>query len=290
MRVKDLLQWATNELQQCGIEEPLSDARLLLEDCLEKSRTEIILLSDSQVDSDQYKIYLQLIERRKRRQPVAYILGQCEFWSLPFYVTPDVLIPRPETEFLIDRVLALAKNSNITSGKILDLCCGSGVIAIVLARETGEKIVAIDISAGALRVAKLNGSCHDVISSVDFIQADLFSALLMKRKFSLVVANPPYVSSFEIDNNLQPEVAWFEPHLALDGGERGMEIINKIRRFLPFVLKRRGEVFMEIGAGQGEEVRQIFEEKYGDSPPFGLVEILVDYAGRDRVLHAELDS
>lgn len=288
MRVKELLQFGIIELERSGVAEASTDARLLLENCLGKSRTEIFLLGDSMVDPHSHKDYLHFIDRRKKREPVSYIIGQCEFWSLPFCVTPDVLIPRPETEFLIDRVLSLTKKSNFTAGKILDLCCGSGVIAVVLARETGERVTAIDISAGALEVAKTNRHQNDVASEVDLIQADLFTALLEKRNYSLIVSNPPYVSRFDIDNNLAPEVAWFEPRLALDGGKKGMEVIQRIRNYLPLFLRPEGEVFIEIGADQGQEVQHLFEERSDFFPNFCSVEILNDYAGRDRVVHAEL--
>lgn len=288
MILKELLQSAAGELEQAGIENGLDNARLLLESCLGKNRTEIFLSANSRVNSARQAIYRQLVDRRKRREPVAYILGECEFWSLPFYVTPDVLIPRPETEFLLDRVLSLTKSTNLISGRILDLCCGSGIIAIVMAKETGNKIIALDISGGALQVAKINAQRHKVNTSVDFVQSDLFSSLLLKAEFSLIVSNPPYVSRFDLDNNLEPDVACFEPHLALDGGDRGLEVIRKMRQILPFILKPGGEVYIEIGEDQGDEVRTLFLEATEGSPPFDLVEILVDYTGRDRVLHGIL--
>jgi len=290
MRVKDLLQSGITELRRLAVVEFSTDARLLLESCLGMSRTEIFLLQDSEVDTDRQKRFYEFIERRKKREPIAYILGQCEFWSLPFSVTPDVLIPRPETEFLLDRVLSLSQKSNFRSGRILDLCTGSGVIAVVLARETGEKVVAIDISTGALRIARFNGCSHTVPGSIDFVQADLFSALSENRRFSLIVSNPPYVSRFDLENSLESEVALFEPHIALDGGEKGLEIICRIRKTVPCILQPGGEIFIEIGADQGDDVRRIFETSMDDFPDFKLVEILADYSGRDRVVHGVLDD
>ncbi len=288
MRVKELLKSGIMELEQSGVVEASTDARLLLENCLGKRRTEVFLLAESEVDATRQEQYRQYIDRRKKREPVGYILGQCEFWSLPFFVTPDVLIPRPETEFLIERTLSLTKKSNFSSGKILDLCSGSGVIAIVLVKETGKRVVGIDISSYALLVARLNSRRHDVLSEIDFIQADLFSCLLQNQKFSLIVSNPPYVSRFDLDNNLEPEVARFEPYLALDGGKRGLDVIKKIRNILPSMLKPGGEIFIEIGADQGRDVRHLFEKRVRGQADFSLVEILVDYGGRDRILHAML--
>ncbi|MBW1636345.1 MAG: HemK family protein methyltransferase, partial [Deltaproteobacteria bacterium] len=167
---------------------------------------------------------------------------------------------------------------------------GSGVIAVVLAKETGERVVAIDISADALRVARTNDRRHAVPGTIDLIRADLFSPLLERQNFSLIVSNPPYVSRFDVCNSLEPEVAHFEPHIALDGGEKGVEIISRIREKLPLILKSGGEVFMEIGADQGDYVRQLFETGITGLPDFCRVEIRVDYGGRDRVLHAVLGS
>lgn len=282
--------WGTTELEAAGVADPCHDARLLLEYCLGKNRTELFLCADYKVHSDKLNHYQQFINCRKKRKPIAYIVGQCEFWSLPFYITPDVLIPRPETEFLLDRVLSLTERANLRSGKILDLCSGSGVIAVVLARETGKRIVALDISHGALCVAKNNARHNKVASLVDLIQADLYSGLLLKQHFSLIVSNPPYVSHFDVKNSLQPEVAGFEPHLALDGGEEGLEVIYKIRNMAPLVLRPGGEIFLEIGADQGKAVKELFLYEKSNLPHFDLVEILVDYAGRDRVLHAVLSK
>ena len=209
---------------------------------------------------------------------------------MPFWVTADVLIPRPETEFLLDRVLALTNPENLQKGPILDLCCGSGVIATVLAKEIGQTIYASDISNNALAVAKKNIIRHRLNFLVFLVQGNLLSPFSMEGKFSLVVSNPPYVSSFDIANKLAPEVAVFEPHLALDGGVKGLELIKEIRGRLPMVLRPGGECFIEIGADQGELVRGLFWEKVAGLADFQQVDILVDYAGRDRVVHARLEK
>lgn len=266
------------------------DARLLLEYCTGKSRTEIFLDGGSEVNQQLLDTYSQLLERRTKREPIAYILGEQEFWSLPFFVTSDVLIPRPETEFLLDRVLALTVSENLQKGPVLDLCCGSGVIATVLAKETGRTIYASDISKKALDVTRKNVKRHSLGSRVVLVQGDLFSHFSEESNFSLIVSNPPYVSSFDVANSLSPEVGVFEPHLALDGGVEGLEFIKEIRDGLPKVLCPGGQCFMEIGADQGEAVRLLFLEKVAGLPGFQHVEILVDYAGRDRVVHVRLEK
>lgn len=287
MRLAELLKYAVDQLAEAGVPEYQLDARLLLEGCLDITRTEIFLNGQVEVDEASQERFLECIERRKKREPVAYILGEQEFWSMPFYVSPAVLIPRPETEFLLDRVFALTLPENFRRGAVLDLCCGSGVIATVLAKETGKRIIASDISIAALQVAGKNLQRHHLAGQVDLVQGDLLTPFRQGGNvFSLIVANPPYVSNIVVQSGLEPEVARHEPHLALDGGEDGLAIIEKLRLTLPRVLCPGGQFFMEIGADQGEAVRRIFSADLRDSPGFHNVELLVDYAGRDRVVHA----
>lgn len=283
MRITELLHFGIKELAQAGVREAELDARILLEAATGLSRTGIFLDPNCKVNSTNRHKYLELLERRKQREPVAYILEEREFWSLPFFVSPAVLIPRPETEFLLDRVFALTDRENFKRGALLDLCCGSGVIAIVLAKETGEKIIASDISGKALEVAMSNVNRHQLVGQVQPIQSDLLESF--NRVFSLIVSNPPYVVRDDVHYNLEPEVAKFEPHLALDGGENGLEMIKKIHNRIDQVLLPGGQFFMEIGAEQGEAVRQLFTGGKCGIGNFQQLEILKDYAGRDRVVH-----
>jgi release factor glutamine methyltransferase len=288
MKLAELLCDGVAELRKAGVPEYELDAMLLLQHCSGKSRTEIYLSGNSEIPAALKKEFETLLNRRKLREPVAYIIGECEFWSLPFLVNRDVLIPRPETEFLLDRVLALTDPHNFDRGKILDLCCGSGVISTVLALETGKYVVASDISAGALRVAMININAHCQGHLVHLVQGNLLSCFPHSQNFSLVVSNPPYVSNIEVAGELAPEVVEYEPHLALAGGDRGMEMIERIRCDLPGMLMHGGQCFLEIGAGQGREVADLFRQKNPGCPDFQHVEILQDYAGRDRVVHARL--
>lgn len=286
MRVFELVRQAIGELAGVGIEEGDTDVQLLLGHCLGKSRTELFLAADEDISDHDLKNFQNLLQRRKMREPLAYILGEREFWSLPFTVSPAVLIPRPETEFLLEQALAAVHRKNLPEGRILDLCCGSGVIAVVLALELGRKVTAVDISSSALRVARENCLRHGVGEKVNLIQADLLGAFSPHPSFSLVVSNPPYVSRLEVQQGLEPEVALYEPHLALDGGERGLDVIQRIRDGLPGCMLPGGEVFIEIGADQGPEVQRLFAGIPGAAARYNNVEILKDYAGRDRVLHA----
>jgi release factor glutamine methyltransferase len=289
MRLVDLLRYGEAALLGVGVTDYELDARLLLEHCTGKNRTEIFLSGDLEVDLEVQKFYLKLLEQRKLRKPVAYILGEQEFWSLPFYVSPDVLIPRPETEFMLDMVLAITEPDNFNKGYIVDLCCGSGVIATVLGKETGKRVLALDISHKALEMARKNSIRHGLDSFVMLIQGHLLSPFA-DQKFSLIVSNPPYVSSFDVQNNLMPEVVEYEPHLALDGGAKGLDCIREIRDGLPRVLIPGGQCFIEIGADQGESVKKIFSENVLGQPAFQEIQILVDYAGRDRVVYARLEQ
>jgi len=288
MRLRELLHFGEMELRAASVPEAPLDARLLLQHCTGKRRTEIFLESEAEVDQEIQQSYQLLLLRRKKREPIAYILGEQEFWSLPFYVSPDVLIPRPETEFLLDRVFALTDPENFQKGYILDLCCGSGVIATVLGIETGKTIFASDISREALEMTRKNAQRHHLDATLILVQGDLLSPFKGHGQFSLIVSNPPYVSCVDLAQNLMPEVEAYEPHLALDGGIHGLERIEEVCDGLPHVLCPGGECFIEIGADQGEAVKTLFEKKGAGRSGFQQVEILIDYAGRDRVVHARL--
>jgi release factor glutamine methyltransferase len=290
MRVVELIRSAVEELAQVGIEGSETDVNLLLGHCLNKTRTELFLAAYEEVPETVCTTFFDLLRRRKRREPLAYILGEREFWSLPFFVSQAVLIPRPETEFLVEQVLIAYRKKTFPKGQILDLCCGSGAIAVVLARELERDVTAVDLSAPALAVAKKNCSRHLPADRVNLIQADLLSAFANKRMFSLVVSNPPYLSSNDVRQNLEPEVACYEPHLALDGGEHGLDVIERIRDGLPPVMAPGGEIFIEIGADQGEKVRDMFMKPIDSVEIFQNIAILKDYAGRDRVLHATINE
>lgn len=284
MQVKEILAESADLLQKAGVDEYELDARLLLEYVLEKNRTELFLAAEEDLSVDNLDRYKAMIARRAKREPVAYILGEQEFWSHTFTVTPDVLIPRPETEFLLEQVLSLTEPENFERGCIVDLCCGSGVIAAILALEKDHLVYAVDLSMGALQVAKGNLCRHNLTKKVQLIQGDLLASFSRRSNCSLIVSNPPYVSHNDVIGNLAPEVGVFEPHLALDGGDRGMDLIEIIYHQLQEVLLPGGQFFMEFGADQGKEVTQLFSGN--NNSYFSTVEIIQDYAGRDRVLHA----
>ncbi len=290
MQIHEVLEKASALLAGCSIDTPQLDAGLLLGHCLQKSPTALYLMARDELDSSIEEQFFSLLHRRGQREPLAYILGVQEFWSLDFLVTPDVLIPRPETELLIEEGITAWRESPGFRGAILDLCTGSGVIAIVLAKELQQPVIAVDLSIDALQVARKNAELHGVSHLVSFIQSDLLSALSCRPYFSLVLSNPPYVSIQELTAGLQPEVDQYEPHLALDGGDRGMAILRKIHDQLPQRLFPGANLLMEIGADQGDELLAMFAAKEGSPEFFTEFRVKKDYGHHDRIFHAKVNA
>lgn len=284
MKIRDLYSNVTACLQAGCILEPEIEAELLLEHVLNKRRVQLFLAGAEDVPAEKIHYLDELLARRLKHEPLAYIFGEKEFWSLPFKVTPDVLIPRPETEQLLEVIIQTVQAEHeFCDGRILDLGVGSGVISIVLALELPRsEIIGIDRSIEALKVAAYNAKLHGVAQKVHFVCADWFAALRMDRRFGLVVSNPPYVASEDF-YSLQPELD-FEPRRALDGGEKGLQEIERIIPSLSRVLLPGGWFFMEIGAKQGDYLCECFAAM----PEYGDVKVHKDYAGLSRIFQARL--
>lgn len=293
MQIKKVFQNAVQRLQEANIPEAELDVSLLLSHALKMNRTAVLLAGDRGLNNIQFETFERNITRRLAREPLAYIIGEKEFWSLPFMVTKDVLIPRPETEFLLEKTLDVLKSeagSCEQTIRILDLGTGSGVLAIILALELATvKITALDYSYNALQVALHNATKHQVAEKIDFINCNWFDAIAAKAEFDIVISNPPYVAREILrkpfgknTGSLQPEVGDYEPRLALDGGERGLQEISRIAAESGKVLKPCGWLFMEIGGDQQEEVFEIFKR----TAAYDSLEIFNDYAGLPRVLQA----
>jgi len=287
--IRELLQQACLRLENTGVETPDLDSALLLGHCLDKSRTALYLLAETELSSDNEHLFESLLKRREKREPLAYILGTQEFWSLDFLVNSDVLIPRPETELLLETALGFATKMSQPHGLLVDLCCGSGVIAVVLAKELGRKVLAIDLSMEAIVVARENARRHGVLHLVSFLQSDLLSGLIAEPCVSLLVSNPPYVSREDMAQGLQIEVQHYEPHLALDGGEKGLEIIQRIREELPPRLMTGAHLLIEIGSGQGHDLLSLFGKENSSKTEFTDLWVKNDYADHERIFHAKLD-
>lgn len=268
-------------LSSAGIENARLDAEVLLRHVMGIEKAQLYLRMDEATNSQVEHQFWELLRRRARREPVAYITGRKEFWSLDFYVTPDVLIPRPETELLVDAVLEQMCQRLKSRPKIIDLGTGSGVIAVCLAKELPEaRISAVDISGAALQVAGANAERHGVADRIRFLHGDLFAPLAEEQeRFDLAVANPPYVRSGDV-TKLEPEIREWEPVVALDGGGDGLDVYRRIARQCRSHLTATGHVLVEIADAMGPAAVQIFADAGGFEP----ARLLRDYGGRDRVL------
>jgi len=290
MLIHQLLQQGQTELENNGVNTAILDAQLLLGHCLQKSRSQLFLAAAHHVEQSDYRLFWSFIDRRKKHEPVAYILGEREFWSLPFFVNTDVLIPRPETEFLLATVLKHVKSEQLEISKAVDLCSGSGVISVVLAIELRTKVYAIDCSEKALIVTAKNCRRHGVEKLVAPIGSDLFEGVSSDNTFSLIVSNPPYISREEMSCELDSEVIDYEPHVALDGGHDGLNLIRRIVGNILQYLTPNGMFFMEFGADQGHQVENLFSSAQNGQRFFETVTIYKDYSDRDRVLFAKVNN
>jgi release factor glutamine methyltransferase len=284
MQLTRLFRQTVARLRQAGIEEPESDVYQLFSYCFGLSRSEFIMQGDREAEPAMASCLEKMVARRLTREPLQHITGHREFWSLDFHVSPAVLIPRPETEFLVDRVVAQARTGDMPAGPFVDMCTGSGVIAVVLARELGRPVVAVDSSVPALEVAAANIARHRQKGGVSLLGSDLFSAFRQGPCFACCVANPPYITEEEFPH-LQPEVRDWEPRSALLAGRQGLDIIRRLAADAPSYLQPGGWLFMEIGAGQGEAVQALFS-----AAPQAYEEPVVhpDWSGRARVLQARI--
>lgn len=286
MTILKLYQSVVARLKDALIEYPEAEADLLVGHVFEKNRAGIFLAKNEEASSQKIDQIESLLQRRLKREPLAYVLGEKEFWSLSFKVTPDVLVPRPETEQFLEVVLdTISSDKKNITGSVLDLGVGSGVISVILARELPDaKIIGIDRSINALQVARENVMMHDVQSRVHFLCGDWLSPLKSERRFRVVVSNPPYVSSADL-SDLQPELA-FEPRWALDGGRQGLDEIKRIIPEVNKILLPGGWFFMEIGSDQAG----LLQETFSKLKDFDSVVIHKDYAGLSRILQARLKS
>jgi release factor glutamine methyltransferase len=283
MKALHLYQSGVKRLKDADIVDAELESSVLLGHLLHLTRAEVFL-HEMEVPDEISQNFEQALNRRLTREPLAYILGEQEFWSLPFYVNNNVLIPRPETELLLETVLRFlrAEGRDRSSCRILDMGTGSGVMAIVLALELPEALVStLDISLPAQLVARKNAKRHGVMNRISFITSDWLAAIRSKPFFDLVVTNPPYVAR-ESFAGLQPEVSRFEPRLALDGGQGGVDVLCRFAGELSAVLQPGGHFFMEIGADQANFVMDLFSS----FPEFVGLIVYDDYAGLPRIFHA----
>lgn len=287
MRLADALTRTRDALRAALLDSPDAEARILLEEATGLSRVEVLRDPDRELDAGVLaRLHAWTIERRQR-VPLQYITGVADFHGRRFRVTPDVLIPRPETEWVTELALALWDDPARRDAPALDLCTGSGVIAATLALERpGRRVTATDISRRALAVAQRNVQELEA-THVRFRHGDLFAALsdpaAAPQRFGLLVSNPPYVETGVIAT-LPADVREYEPHLALDGGPDGLDLIRRIFRDAPAHLLPGAAVVLEIGESQGDSVLELARAtSYYDG-----VRVQPDLAGRPRIVTAVL--
>lgn len=275
--IRRVLAWAADDLRSRESDTPRLDAELLLGHVLGATRIQLITDSERPLSKDELGAYRALHKRRRAGEPIAYMLGTREFYGRPFLVDRRVLVPRPDTETLVE--VALARSSERSLGaQVLDLCTGSGCVAVTLAKERPTwRVLGTDLSEDALVVARDNANRLGALPSVWFKQADLFAGLGDTR-FDLITANPPYIAEPE-RAELAATIVDFEPHLALFGGEDGLSLVRRIVAEAPEHLGAGGVLAMEIGAEQADRVAALFEQA-----GFGAIERRRDYGGIERVI------
>lgn len=280
MTIKELLNQAVIMLKNENIDAPKNKARMLLQATLKKSREYLMIYDNKEVENIDRDRYIKNVKRLILGEPLQYITGLQEFMKLNFLVTKDVLIPRPDTEILVEKVINIAEN--ISNPVILDLCTGSGAIAVSLAKYIKNvHICAVDISSKALEIAKKNAELNGVKNNIQFMESNLFDKI-KDKKFDIIVSNPPYIET-ETIKTLSKEVQ-SEPKIALDGGKDGLDFYRKIADNGYKYLNRQGYLCLEIGYNQKLAVRQILEKK----KRYVNINCIKDLCENDRVIIAQI--
>ncbi|MCA6072656.1 MAG: peptide chain release factor N(5)-glutamine methyltransferase [Endomicrobium sp.] len=276
--VYTLLKAAEKFLNSKGLTDSKADSEVLLSFVLQIKRSKLHLIRDQKPTDKQISQYKEHILRRSQREPAAYITGFAGFMDFEFKINRSVLIPRPETELLVEVALSVARKENKKS--VLDLCTGSGCIAISLSKLGAfDNVTALDISKNALNIAKENAKINNA-TDIDFIESDIFDSI-GDRKFDIIVSNPPYISETEY-SALEPELE-YEPRIALTAKDGGLFFYNEIGSRALNYLNNDGVVLIELNANKFDEIRQIFlDNNYKE------IEIINDYASLPRILKAKI--
>ena len=282
MNIGEILLEAYKILKEVQIESYLLDSQLLLSKVLNKDKLFIILNRDFNLNHQQENEFLRLIQLRKSKMPIKYILGECEFMGMNFIVKPGVLIPRPDTEVLVEEVIKHINEKAYT--EVCDVCTGSGAIGIAIAEFIkSTKVTLYDISEDALAVTKSNIERFDLSKRVNVEFSDLLQvAIDQNKKFEVIVSNPPYIRDAVIPT-LMEDVKDYEPYIALSGGSDGLDFYRRITEESLLVLEKGGLLAFEIGYDQREEVKNILLEA-----GFSAIECIKDLSGNDRVIKGTL--
>ncbi len=280
-KVCALLSRLEKRFADAGVDSPGLDARLILAMVLGCDRVHLHAYPEKVVPHEALAKAEALARRREAREPMAYILGEREFWSMSFSVSPDVLIPRPESELLVERAVALLREKG--ESRILDVGCGSGAVGLAVASELTEAhVTLLDLCPKALEVARRNAEKFGLNGRTRLVASDLFQELAEGEEFDLIVSNPPYVATGELDG-LMPEISSFEPRIALDGGADGMDLIRCIIEKAPAYLAHGGSLLIEMDPRQMAEAED-FSQRRGN---FHATRRHKDLAGRERVLELQ---
>ncbi|MFZ5448003.1 MAG: peptide chain release factor N(5)-glutamine methyltransferase [Thermodesulfobacteriota bacterium] len=288
--ILEILRWTSEYFRAKEVPEPRTSAEVLLAHTLGMSRLDLYLRHDQPLNLDELARFKALVVRRRDGEPVAYITGHREFWSLDLQVTPAVLIPRPETETLVAAAVKVGKEfaKNLGAGlkpapaQGLEIGVGSGAVIIALAKELPQiNWLGVDLSAAALAVARKNASRHEVLHRIHLVQADLLAAFKPKAPFDMLVANLPYVPQAEWEQ-LPRDIKDFEPRSALLGGKDGLDLIRPLIEQAQQYVKDGGWVLLEVGDGQAQPAATLFTE----TGAYDWVEKIRDFNGVERVVRA----
>ncbi|MBS0202954.1 MAG: peptide chain release factor N(5)-glutamine methyltransferase [Planctomycetes bacterium] len=294
--VRKVLEWTTGHLKKHGSDTPRLDAEILLAHARGCKRIQLYTAYDETLTDTVRATMRELVQRRAQAEPVAYLVGHREFFSLDFRVTRDVLIPRPDTETLVLEIIdgikqlsaSRAAASDASPIRVIDLCTGSGCVAISVAKHAltsklNIQVVATDISPAALAIARENATKHGIQDQIEFLEGDLFGALSSDRRFDIIASNPPYIATAEIDT-LDPEVAKHEPRLALDGGKTGFDIIDRLIAAAPQHAAPNALFLMELSPEQADPAQQrlVTAGRYSD------ITARKDLSLQPRVLRAQI--
>lgn len=279
-----LLQWTSQHLAKKGVDSPRISAEMLLSHVLGTPRLKLYMDPDRPATDLERAAFRDLVERASEHEPVDYLVGQSPFFAMMFKVTPDVLIPRPSTETLVEHVIQHAKRTpGFLSPVIADIGTGSGAIAVSLAKHIPScRVIAVDISPEALAVAKENAITHKVADRIDFVQGDLLSPLLAGHRLSYLVSNPPYIDDDEW-KAVEPNVKNYEPHLALRGGVDGLRYLRQIIEQAPAYLQSPGQLVLEFASSQKKTMLQLANA----NPGLTHAHVLADHEALPRILIAD---
>jgi release factor glutamine methyltransferase len=277
MKAQDKLKEISRKLGNCGIEAAEKEAELLLSEGINMSRIDMYK-DNPELNNTQTQSLDKMISRRCSREPLQYIIGHIDFLGLNLEVGKGVLIPRPETELMAEHAIKLLGARNTEQKSVLDLCTGSGCVALAIAVKFPDALVyGVDISEKAIRYARINAERNNVKNAF-FYCGDLFSTVNKTKSFDLIISNPPYIKSDDI-KDLQPEIRDWEPLNALDGGRDGLVYYREIVPAARQILNDTGILMFELGDGYAQSLKKMFENS-----GYSSIEILKDYSGKERII------